>query len=81
MSLYLAPVVLLLFRKIYCYYFKTHFRRSIKVNKEVIALVEILASQIDNYFPYPFNEEIKGVANAINVTVGDVKIVGKQSLY
>jgi hypothetical protein len=38
----------------------------------VIKIVETIASKIDDYFPYPFNEEIRGIAEASNSNVGDI---------
>ena len=41
----------------------------------MIKIVETIASKVDEYFPYPFNEEIRGIAEASNSNVGDIVIV------
>lgn len=43
-----------------------------KINSKYIPLFEVIAAEIDDYLPYPFNEEIKGIASGLNITVGDV---------
>ena len=36
--------------------------------------METIANRIDEYFPYPFNEEIRGIAKASNSNVGDIVV-------
>ena len=38
-------------------------------------LIETVAAQIDDYFPHPFNDEIRGIAKASNSNVGDIVVV------
>lgn len=38
----------------------------------IIDLVEKVAARIDQTFPYPYNEEFKGIAEASGQNLGDV---------
>ena len=49
-------------------------RQGFKIPEKIIRLVELFAADIDSYFPYPFNEELKGIAEATGVELGDVVI-------
>jgi hypothetical protein len=42
------------------------------LNNFEIALLEKVAALIDDIFPYPFNEELRGIAEAVNADLGDV---------
>lgn len=35
-------------------------RKELNLNKEIMALLEVIVSKIDKLLPYPFNEELKG---------------------
>jgi hypothetical protein len=37
-------------------------------------LFELIATELDVFFPYPFNEEIKGMAQGLDIPVGDIVI-------
>lgn len=61
--------------------YKKEIISYIKVNKEsiplppfIIKLAELVAAEIDSFFPYPFNEELKGISDALEgaVSLGDV---------
>ncbi len=61
--------------------FKQQIISYIKVNKDglrippkIVKLVELFAANIDSFFPYPFNEELKGIADALDIGLGDVVI-------
>ena len=40
----------------------------------ILFAIQAIATQLDKYFPYPFNEEMRGVAEALEVDVGEVVI-------
>ena len=46
----------------------------LKLPDFAIKILETIAGDIDKYFPYPFNEEIRGIAKATNIDVGDVVV-------
>ncbi len=37
-------------------------------------MAELFAADIDSFFPYPFNEELKGIADAADINLGDIVI-------
>ena len=37
-------------------------------------MFELIAAELDSFFPYPFNEEIKGMAQGLDIPVGDIVI-------
>ena len=45
------------------------------LSNELIKNFEKISEKIDDYFPYPFNEEIRGIAEASNSKVGDIVIL------
>lgn len=47
-------------------------RAILNFTKPIIQLVEKIAATIDNVFPYPYNEELKGIAQASGSDLGDV---------
>ena len=49
-------------------------RKLWKLPDYVMKIVETIANRIDDYFPYPFNEEIRGIAQSANLDEGDVVI-------
>ncbi|CAF0877283.1 unnamed protein product [Brachionus calyciflorus] len=47
-------------------------KKLLKIPDEVITLIEFIASQIDKLFPYPFNQELRGISKATGIKLGDV---------
>lgn len=47
-------------------------KKMLNLTKPVIDLIENVASKIDDYFPHPYNDELKGIAEATNYNLGDV---------
>lgn len=41
------------------------------LNSTYFPLIELIAGKVDDYIPYPFNEELKGMAKSLNISVGD----------
>lgn len=46
-----------------------------QIDSKYLPFFEVLASGIDEFLPYPFNEEIKGIAEALDVSLGDVVLI------
>ncbi len=49
-------------------------REGFKIPENIIKLAELFAADIDSFFPYPFNEELKGIAEAADINLGDIVI-------
>lgn len=46
-----------------------------QIDSKYLPFFEVLASGIDEFLPYPFNEEMKGIAEALDVSLGDVVLI------
>lgn len=42
-------------------------------------IIDLIGSELESYFPYPFNEEIKGISKELNANIGDIVLF--QILY
>jgi len=45
-----------------------------KLNFKFFPVFELIAAELDAFFPYPFNEEIRGMAQGLDIPVGDIVI-------
>ncbi|XP_039268629.2 N-acylethanolamine-hydrolyzing acid amidase-like [Styela clava] len=41
-------------------------------NEELIALAEVIAKDLERYFPHPYGDEIRGISNFYNMKLGDL---------
>lgn len=60
--------------KLYFNFYFNFKRKSLNLPPELVKVGEYIAGDLDNFFPYPFNEEIRGITEAIDGTLGDVVI-------